>query len=493
MTTGAVHPPNHEHEDIPEPGTLGITPSSADAPEERPSAPLARKVEVSAWPMWVLGLVIFIDQVDQNILRGVVTPLQHDLGIGDLQIGVLLTAYTIVNGVITVPAGYLADRWNRTRTIGHTVVAWSGLTALTAAMPNYGSLLAIRSALGFGQAVTEPSAASLIGDYYPQEQRGKAFSVQQCLLLAGIGVGIGVGGIVGATLGWRAAFLIVGTPGVFIAIAMYRLREPARGEADRLHLGLDAEGHDEVEVSHGLFEEGWRAFVRDLITGLRADARTILGIPTMRFALVGVSALIFTINAIGAALPQFYERDLGVGKGTAEALIGVLVVVGGIPGVMLGGRFADRFMTRVRGARMAIPAYCLMVGSVLFGISYLWIPFAPAFILELVGIFVMSMAIPALRAGLTDAVPANLRGAGFGFFNLASIVFGGMAPLLIFGISQATGDLRIALLVCSPPIFGGAVVLLRAREHLDEDAARIFQAIVTAMQEQEAREASGDS
>src|SRR5439155_959061 len=150
------------------------------------------------------------------------------------------TAYTIVNGVITVPAGYLADRWNRTRTIGHTVVAWSGLTALTAAMPTYGSLLAIRSALGFGQAVTEPSAASLIGDYYPQEQRGKAFSVQQCLLLAGIGVGIGVGGIVGATLGWRAAFLIVGTPGVFIAIAMYRLREPARGEAERLHLGGDA-------------------------------------------------------------------------------------------------------------------------------------------------------------------------------------------------------------------------------------------------------------
>jgi len=488
VTTEAVRPPEHEHEDIPKPGTLGITPTSADAPEETPSPPSARTIHVSPWPMWVLGLVIFIDQVDQNILRGVVTPLKQDFGIGDLQIGILLTAYTIVNGIITVPAGYLADRWNRTRTIGHTVVAWSGLTALTAAMPNYGSLLAIRSALGFGQAVTEPSAASLVGDFYPQEQRGKAFSVQQCLLLAGIGVGIGIGGVVGATLGWRAAFLVVGTPGVLIAVAVYRLREPARGEADRLHLGLDSEDHEHVDVSHGLFDEGWRAFVRDLVSGLRADARTILGITTMRYALVGVSALIFTINAIGAALPQFYERDLGVGKGTAEALVGVLVVVGGIPGVLLGGRFADRFMTRVRGARMAIPAYCLLVGSILFGISYLWVPFAPAFALELVGIFVMSMAIPSLRAGLTDAVPANLRGAGFGFFNLASIVFGGMAPLLVFGISQATGDLRIALLVCSPPIIGGALVLLRAREHLDEDTARIFQAILTAMQEQQARD-----
>ncbi len=485
MTVEAVPP--SEHEDIPEPGTLGATPTSTDVPEEQTAG--RRTIAVSAWPMWMLGLVIFIDQVDQNILRGVVTPLKHDLGIGDLEIGILLTTYTIVNGLITVPAGYLADRWNRTRTIGHTIVAWSGLTALTAAMPDFGSLVAIRSALGFGQAITEPSAASLIGDYYPQEQRGKAFSVQQCLLLAGIGVGIGVGGVVGATLGWRAAFLVVGTPGVLIAVAMYRLREPPRGEADRLHLGLDAEEHEHDDVTNRLFDEGVRPFVRDLVVGLRADARTILGIPTMRYALVGVSALLFTINAIGAALPQFYERDLGVGKGTAEALVGLLVVAGGIPGVMLGGRFADRYMTKVRGARMAIPAYCLLVGSALFAVSYLWVPFGVAFPLELLGVFVTSMAIPALRAGLTDAVPANLRGAGFGFFNLASIVFGGMAPLIVFGISQATGDLRIAFLVCSPPIFAGALVLLRARNHLDEDAARIFQAILTAMQEQQAREA----
>jgi MFS family permease len=438
--------------------------------------------------MWVLGLVILIDQVDQNILRGVVTPLKQDLGVGDLEIGILLTTYTIVNGLITVPAGYLADRWDRRRAMANTIVGWSALTAATAAMPDFASLVAIRSALGFGQAVTEPSAASLIADYYPQEQRGRAFSVQQCLLLAGIGIGIGLGGAVGATLGWRAAFLIVGTPGVLIAVAVYRLREPSRGEADRLHLGLDAERPDQLEVDHRLFEAGFGPFVRELIVGLRADARTILGIPTMRYALIGVSALLFTINAIGAALPQFYERDLHVAKGAAEGYTGLLVILGGIPGVMLGGRFADRYMTRIRGARMAIPAYCLLVGSALFAISYLWVPFAVAFALEFVGIFITTMAIPALRAGLTDAVPANLRGAGFGFFNLASILFGGMAPLAVFGLAQATGDLRTAFLICSPPIFLGALVLLRARDHLDEDAARIFQAIVTAMQEQHARE-----
>jgi len=439
--------------------------------------------------MWLLGLVIMIDQIDQNIVRGVVTPLKDDphLHITDFKVGLLLSCFVVVNGLITVPAGYLADRWHRTRTIGNTIVGWSGLTALTAAMPNFGGLLAVRSALGFGQAITEPSAASLLGDFYTQDRRGLAFSIQQCLLFVGFGVGIGLGGIIGHVLGWRAAFLIVGTPGVLIAVFAYRLREPARGEADKLQAGAAIEPDEPVE----LFEGGFLRFAADLWTGLKADARTILGITTMRYALVGVAALLFTITAVGAALPQFYERQLGVPKGTAEGLVALLVMLGGIPGVLLGGRVADRYMTRVRGARMAIPAYCLFVGNALFVVSYLRLPFAAAYPLEVLGFFVTTMAVPALRAGLTDAVPHNLRGSGFGFFNLAAVILGqGIASLIVFPLAGAFGDnYRVAFLILSPPVFIGAYILWRARDHLDADAAKIFEAILTAMQEQQRVEA----
>src|SRR3954469_10569040 len=122
---------------------------------------------VSKWPMWLLGLVIMIDQIDQNVLRGVASDLQNDLHLSDLQIGLLLSAFVLVNGLVSVPAGYLADRFIRTRTVGHTVVAWSGMSALPAAMPNFPTLFAIRGALGFGQAITEPCCASLLADYYP--------------------------------------------------------------------------------------------------------------------------------------------------------------------------------------------------------------------------------------------------------------------------------------------------------------------------------------
>ncbi|HEX5097662.1 MAG TPA: MFS transporter, partial [Acidimicrobiia bacterium] len=162
---------------------------------------------VSNWPMWVLGLVIMVDQIDQNIVRGVVDQLKTDFGINDAQIGLLLSSFVLVNGLVTVPAGYLADRWHRTRTIGHTVVGWSLITMLTAAATSFGGLLVLRSLLGFGQAITEPSAASLLSDYYPTSERGRVFSVQQVLVFIGIGGGIAIGGAVGQAFGWQAAFL----------------------------------------------------------------------------------------------------------------------------------------------------------------------------------------------------------------------------------------------------------------------------------------------
>jgi hypothetical protein len=83
--------------------------------EERPTtdrdATPSVPPRVGAWPMWVLGLVVLIDQVDQNLVRGVVPQLKSEFGIDDFGIGVLISAFVLVNGIITVPAGYLADRW----------------------------------------------------------------------------------------------------------------------------------------------------------------------------------------------------------------------------------------------------------------------------------------------------------------------------------------------------------------------------------------------
>jgi MFS family permease len=482
--------------------TGGLTPDLASPQPDEPAGdpvPAARGpflVRLFTEPMWVLGLVLFIDEIDKNIVRGMITPLKEEFGVGDLGIGVLLSLALLFNGLITVPAGYLADRWNRSRAIGHTVVGWSVLTAAGAASVGFPMLVGMRSALGFGQAITEPSAASLIGDYYPPDQRGKAFSVQQVMLLAGAGVGVGLGGFIGTNWGWRPALVVVAIPGLLVALLVYRLREPKRGTADM----MAAIGAGQIEHADGhvdLFERGFRQFLRDMVDGLRADMRTIVNIRTMRYALAGVGALLFAVTALAAWLPQYYERHMHMAEGTGEALFMGLIILGGIPGVLVGGRVADRYAPRVQGGRLALPAVFIFVGTLLFTGSYLIRPtdysssaIAFAFVLQTIGIFTMTMAIPGLRAGLTDAVPAHLRGAGFGAFNLVAVVCGqAAAPFIVSAISSNFDEnLRVAFLAVTPLYLLGAGILFHARKYLDEDMNKIMMAVLQALQDERDRE-----
>src|SRR5262245_65335729 len=185
-------PPVSSEPDLTPDPVVDAAPAEAD-----PSAAASART-MSSWPMWVLGLVVMVDQIDQNIVRGVVPQLKEEFGIDDAGIGVLLSAFVLVNGLITVPAGYLADRWNRSRTIGHTVVLWSLITMLTAASQTFGMLIVMRALLGFGQAITEPSSASLLSDYYPTSRRGRVFSNQQVMVFIGFGLGIALGGAIGS-------------------------------------------------------------------------------------------------------------------------------------------------------------------------------------------------------------------------------------------------------------------------------------------------------
>ncbi len=439
--------------------------------------------------MWVIGLVIAVDATDQSIVRGVQTLIQKEFGLTDASVGLLASAFVFVHAVMTIPAGYLADRMNRKRVVGVTVVLWSGITAMTGLAQNFAQLLGVRALLGFGLGITEPSANSLLTDYYPSHQRGRAFSIQQLLLFVGFGLGIGLGGAVGAALGWRWAFVIVGAPGVVTALLVLRLREPRRGHGDRLSLGIDSSLDDEPEKLPKLFEDGVATFIGDLVRGLAADVKTIMRIPTMRYVLVGVGVLIFSVNGIGYWLQVYHERFSGLSLTEATSAVGAMLVVGGVGGTVVGGILADRFQNKIKGGRVAIPAYCVMGGTVLFSASLAPMPAAPSLTIQTFSIFVFALATPSLRAGLGDAVPAHLRGAGFAAFALISALFGAAAAPPVIGVLSDLTDLRIAFLICMPTIFLGAVILLRARHHLDEDVGKVMMAVQHAYQEQMALEA----
>jgi MFS family permease len=463
-----------------------VWPEMAD--ETPPSSRSSGPIRASTWPMWVLGLVIAVDATDQSILRGVQSLIKEDFHLSDASVGLLASAFVLVNALTTIPAGYLADRMHRRRVIGTTVIAWSGITAAAGLAQNFGQLIALRALLGFGLGITEPSNNSLLTDYYPTNQRGRAFSIQQVMLFIGFGLGLGLGGAVGERWGWQWAFVIVGAPGLLTSILVFRLREPRRGHGDRLSVGIESSLDDPHDEHPKLFEHGFRTFVGDMLRGLRDDVKTIIAIPTLRYVLVGIGVLLFSVTGIGYWLPVYFERFLDMSLTEAATAVGGMVLVGGVGGTLLGGTLADRFQNRIPGSRVAIPAYCLMVGTVLFLISFMPMPAAPVLLLQTLGLFVYTIAIPALRAGVGDAVPAHLRGAGFAAFSLISTISGAAAAPLVLGALSDLTNLRVAFLICMPPIFLGALILLRARAHLDEDVAKVLMAVQRAYMEQQALE-----
>ena len=450
---------------------------------------------VGAWPMWVLGFAVMLDNVDQYIVRGSSNQVEKAFGVGDFEIGILFSAFIVVNGLVTMPASYLGDRWRRTSIMAVTIAAWSALSALGGLVPGnaFALLVVLRGALGFGQAVTDPAGSSLLADYYGIDRRGRAYSIQQCLIYVGLGLGLAIGAFSGThfgRIGWRLGFGVSIVPGLLVAFCCWRLPEPRRGAADRAHVGGGGMEHDDAARTP-LFPDGFGAFLRAMGAGLRADVRTILAIPTMRFALVGVSTILFVVTAVSTWMPTFYERQFHLSQNAANGAFSALAIGAGIPGTIIGGRLADRWVRRFLGARVVIPGVGILVSGTLFLISFAPMPFAAAYALEVAAFLAASASVPALRAGLSDAVPAHLRGTGFGAFNVASVVFGAaVAPLATSAVAtQFGGNYRVAFSILMPLTLVGAAFLLAARRHIEDDTAKIFEAVVRAMAEEQ--QASG--
>ncbi|MCX7621795.1 MAG: MFS transporter [Acidimicrobiales bacterium] len=440
-----------------------------------------------AWPLVLMALVGLVDQIDVGVLRGVLPFIQEEWGLSDTQVGILPAAFVLVNAIATIPAGWVADHFRRSRVIGFTLLSWSGLILLSAAAWNFPSMLAARSVMGIGQAVDDPASTSLLGDAYPAPMRAKVFSWTQVSFFLGSGIGLAFGGFAAATWSWPWAFILVAPPSALVAIACFRLHEPRRGEAE-----LPPEmTWEEVDAQHiaprrqeSLAEEvGLGEFLRLAAVQLRAEIAMIFGIRTMRYVLIGVSALLFTVSGIGVWLPIYHERYSGFSAEDATAVVGLLLGAGGLIGTFSGGWMSDHFAQRNPGGRIVVVVYSAVLCAVLFMVSFA-IPAVPVRLtMQFIGVLAAAGAAPGLRAAMLDVTPPESRGVGASAFALCAAVLGpAAAPFVVGGLSELTGSLVIAFYLVLPPVIGGLLLLLRARRTIADDAAKILTKIAEEQQ-----------
>src|SRR5580698_10352182 len=181
-----------------------------------------------------LTLVYTLNFIDRTIISIIGQPMKESLKITDNQLGLLGgLAFALLYTILGVPIARLAERVSRVNIMAACITLWSAFTALCGLAPNFTVMLAMRVGVGIGEAGCSPPAHSLISDYYEPKRRASALSVYAFGIPLGGMLGAIFGGLIAQFVGWRAAFFIVGVPGVLVALALKLLvKEPPRGHSE---------------------------------------------------------------------------------------------------------------------------------------------------------------------------------------------------------------------------------------------------------------------
>ncbi len=393
---------------------------NAAQPTPLPHAPWPAPRE--AWyAVTVLMVAYLFSYVDRQILSMLVGPIRADLGLSDTQVTLLHgLAFAICYTLLGVwPVGKWADTGNRRNVIAGGVFLWSVMTALCGRAYSYGALFAARVGVGVGEAALTPSAYSMIADYFPPERRGRALSLFATGVYFGIGAAIMITGLVvqqvsaspvvqlpllGEVRSWQVAFLVLGPPGILIALWTLTLREPERrGRVDAVQPSIG----DVLRymISHGRFYA------------------------SLTF---GVSLLTMLFNAVAFWVPAHLTRVHGFEPVQIAFTYGPLMFVFGALGILAGGWLADRQRARgVLDAELRVGAWsALALGPVaLFAFQ---VRDANLMIVSLAPLlFLSSFPFGAAAAAIQLVTPNQLRARASALYllviNLTGIGFGATA------------------------------------------------------------------
>ncbi|MBV9695777.1 MAG: MFS transporter, partial [Gammaproteobacteria bacterium] len=213
-------------------------------PHAAPGSPAPAGDAANRWYVLALLTVVYaLNIADRFSVSTLIEPIRQDLHLSDARVGFLTgVALGLFYVFVGLPVAALADRLNRRNILAVSLALWSGMTALCGLVQSATQLMWARFAVGIGEAGGTPPSTSMLADKFAPARRPMALTIFALGACLGAWLGSQVAGAAAERSGWRTAFLVLGIPGLLLAL-LGRLtnHEPARGDLDQ-HIAAPPEG-----------------------------------------------------------------------------------------------------------------------------------------------------------------------------------------------------------------------------------------------------------
>lgn len=358
-----------------------------------------------AWLMvgllWFVACLNYLDRVMLTTMRA---SLVDAIPMTDAQFALLTSVFLWVYALLSPVAGFLADRFSRSRVVLGSLFVWSAITWLTGHAQTFNQLLLARALMGVSEACYIPAALALIMDYHRGPTRSLATGVHMTGIMVGSGLG-GLGGWLAERHDWSYAFTLFGVIGVVYAGALALVLRDAPRERS-----AKAGGVQTLE----------KVSFKDAVTSLFSRGSFLLVLAY--WGLIGLAGW-----ALVGWLPTYLAERFQLGQGAAGLSATGYLQAASLLGVLIGGAWADRWSRTNERGRILVPAIGLCAA-------------APGIYLAsqtgLLPLAILGLVVYGLARAFTDAnmMPilclisdARYRATGYGILNLCSCVIGGLS------------------------------------------------------------------
>jgi MFS family permease len=281
----------------------------------------SRLYENKSYGYFVLGVLTTVysfNFIDRQLLVILQESIKAEMGLSDTQLGLLSGfSFAIFYVSFGIPLAKLADTWIRRDVIVISLTIWSSMTAISGFAQNFIHLLLARIGVAIGEAGGSPPAHAMVSDIFNQEQRATALAIYSTGINIGILFGFLLGGWINEFYGWRTAFLVVGLPGIALAIFLKLVvAEPNRGMA-------------EEKVDDGSAPK------------LKDTLKYLWSRKSFRHLSIACGIHAFVSYGAGNFLPSLFLRLHDIETGELGTWLALSSVAGGV-GTFMGGYLSDK-------------------------------------------------------------------------------------------------------------------------------------------------------